>query len=148
MKNPVERIMSVINLGLWCVRMMCQEGSSEFEKVIKTASSLKALRKAIEVTNKDDVKASLSLPINLLTPITKHLELKGKSFSVFESARDNEITAFWEVLNITYIFFSDQKIGTNDHYISFAKNYSTKATEDDCASQAKKKKNKVNYLFA
>ena len=31
-RNPVERIMSVINLGLQCVGMLRKEGSLEFEK--------------------------------------------------------------------------------------------------------------------
>jgi len=144
------------------------------------------------------MKAFLSLTINLLTTITKHLELKGKSFSVFESTRDNEITAFWEVLNITdntltmndtnlllikkeklksfferccevqvlYVVYLSVMCASLYEWIlkclriyifskleqmiiifSFAKIYGTKTT-DDCPSQAKRKKNKVNYLFA
>ena len=92
-KNPVERIMSVINLGLQCIGI-------EFEKAIKNANSLKALRKATEENHRDDVKASLSSPLNLLKTITERLELKEKPFSVFDSATDDQIIAFWEVLNI------------------------------------------------
>jgi len=40
-KNPVEQIMTVINLGLQCVGMMRQEGSSEFEKSLKMQAILK-----------------------------------------------------------------------------------------------------------
>jgi len=47
-RNPVERIMSVINLGLQCIGIMCSEGSVEFEKAIKNANNLKALRRASE----------------------------------------------------------------------------------------------------
>ena len=38
-RNPVERIMSVINLGLQCVGMMRKEGSTDFEKAIKNATT-------------------------------------------------------------------------------------------------------------
>jgi len=43
------------------------------------------LRKATE----DNVKASLASHIDLLKTIKKHLELKGKSFSVFEHRHTN-----------------------------------------------------------
>ena len=92
--------MSVINLGLQCIGMMRTAGSIEFEKAIKNANSLKVLRKATEENHRDDVKASLSSPLNLLKTITERLELKEKPFSVFDSATDDEITAFWEVLNL------------------------------------------------
>ena len=99
-KNPVERIMSVINLGLQCVGMMHTTGSTEFEKAIKNSSSLKALRKATEENHRDDVKSFLNSPLNLLKKITEQLELKEKPFLVFDSATDDEITPFWKVLNL------------------------------------------------
>lgn len=34
-KNPVERIMSILNLSLQCVGIMCNEMSEELEKIMK-----------------------------------------------------------------------------------------------------------------
>ena len=39
-KNPVERIMSIVNLGLQCVGIMRKEGSNDFERSIKHAHNL------------------------------------------------------------------------------------------------------------
>ena len=86
----------MINLGLQCVGMMRTTGSTEFEKAIKNSNS----RKATEENYRDDVKASLNSPLNLSKTITECLELKEKPFSVFDSATDDEITAFWGVLNL------------------------------------------------
>ena len=79
-RNPVERIMSVINLGLQCVGIMRSEGCVEFEKAIKNANNLKALRRASEENYRDDVMASLNPPVLLLQNITERLQLKVKNF--------------------------------------------------------------------
>lgn len=96
-KNPVERIMSIVNLGLQCVGIMRKEGSEKFERAIKYASNLKQLREAT-VQTKEEVKESLSQPVELLKIITERLELKGKPFKVFESATSDEIRDFWEAV--------------------------------------------------
>ena len=80
-RNPVERIMSIVNLGLQCVGMMRTEGSQEFERAIKYAKNLSQLREAAS-NYRSDVKTSIQPPIELLTNITERLELKGKPFHV------------------------------------------------------------------
>ena len=100
-KNPVERVMSIINLDLQCIDMMRKEGSPEFEKAIKNANNLKALQEASKETYQDEVKACLEAPLQLLlADITCRLELKKEPFSIFESASDKEIEAFWEVVHL------------------------------------------------
>ena len=54
-RNPVERIMSVINLGLQCVGMMRKESSSEFEKAIKNANNLSAVLEATKQSYEHEV---------------------------------------------------------------------------------------------
>ena len=98
-RNPVERIMSVLNLGLQCVGMMRKEGSPEFEKAIKNANSINAVREAAKEQFKHEVKASLQPPLKLLGDITSRLELKKEPFSVVESASDDQIEAFWEIIH-------------------------------------------------
>ena len=79
---------------------MRSEGSVEFEKAIKNANNLKALRRASEENYRNDVMTSLNSPVNLLQNITERLQLKGKNFSIFESPTDDQITAFWKVLTL------------------------------------------------
>ena len=45
-KNPVERMMSIVNLGLQCVGMIRREGSDNFERRVKHANNLEEVRKA------------------------------------------------------------------------------------------------------
>ena len=73
---------------------MRKEGSPEFERAIKN------LKQLCETTShlKEDVKQSLYDPIDLLSSVTERLELKGKKFQIFQSADDDEITDFWEIL--------------------------------------------------
>lgn len=73
-------IMSLINLGLQCVGMMWKEGSLEFEKAIKNANSLNAVREAAKERYRDEVKSSLQPPLQLLASITNGLELKRELF--------------------------------------------------------------------
>ena len=42
-RNPVERIMSIVNLGLQCVGIMRKEGTAGFEAAIKSANNLHQL---------------------------------------------------------------------------------------------------------
>lgn len=65
-RNPVEWIMSVINLGLQCVGMMRKEASAAFEKAIKNANNLKAIRSAVNENYTDEVRASVEPVQHLL----------------------------------------------------------------------------------
>lgn len=96
-KNPVERIMSIVNLGLQCVGMMRREGSNNFERSVKNANNLEEVRKATSDC-KEEVKESLKPALQLLRDITSRLKLKGESFIPVESADNQEIEDFWEVL--------------------------------------------------
>ena len=96
-RNPVERVMAVVNLGLQCIGIMRTEGSDAFEQAIKNVSNLQQLRQAA-YNFKDDYNQSIAAPKALLSNITKRLELKGEKLKVFESAKEQEIEAFWEVL--------------------------------------------------
>ena len=96
-RNPVERIMSTINLGCQCVGLMREEGPAQFEAAIKNANNLGQLRKNA-FHFKDEVKTTLNQPIELLSDILQRLMLKNKYFKTFESCDDNDIDAFWEIL--------------------------------------------------
>lgn len=40
----MERVTSIINLGLLCIGMMKKEGTPKYERAIQNANNLKALR--------------------------------------------------------------------------------------------------------
>jgi hypothetical protein len=47
-KNPVERIMSILNLELQCVGLMRQEMDVESEEIMSQCNSMNDIRKAAE----------------------------------------------------------------------------------------------------
>ena len=94
----MERIMSIVNLGLQCVGLMREEGTAGFEEAIKSSNNLHQLRKSA-APYKEEIKHILQPPTDLLSDLMKRLNLNDQSFQVLQSADDNEIEAFWEVLN-------------------------------------------------
>ena len=83
-----------MNLGLLCVGVMRTEGSEEFKRSIKHANNLLQIREAFSNYYKADVKMSVQSPNELLLSITERLELKGKPFSVFDLASEDDIKDF------------------------------------------------------
>ena len=98
-RNPVERIMSVVNLGLQSVGLMRKEMSSNAEKALKNCNSLKQIRSVGEPF-KLEVQESIQQPIDLIADVMSRLELKGKKFVVEQASSENEVEAFWEVLQL------------------------------------------------
>jgi hypothetical protein len=72
-KNPVERIMFILNLGLQCVGLMRQEMTKELEEIMSKCNSMNDIRKAAENTLilKKELKESLNPTIDLLNDIFK-----------------------------------------------------------------------------
>lgn len=95
-RNPVERIMSIINLGLQCVGIMRNKLSDEVED-IKNCNNLRQLRAAL-ASDPSKVDETLAPQIELLNDNMKRLQLKGQPFKVYDAATSSEITAFWEIL--------------------------------------------------
>ena len=63
-RNPVECIISIINLGCQWVGLKREEGPAEFEAAIKNTNNIGQLRKTVKQ------------PIELLSDILQHLTLK------------------------------------------------------------------------
>ena len=72
-KNPVERIMSILNLGLQCVGLMRQEMVGELKEIMSKCNNMNNIRKAAEKTSelKAGLKESLNPTITLLNNIFK-----------------------------------------------------------------------------
>ena len=97
-RNPVERIMSTLNLGLQCVGLMREKGEDEFEKEAAKCNSLSALRDAAkkDPTFQEAAMDSLSHVKSLLVQLLGRLQLKGKTFVPFFPASEADINALWD----------------------------------------------------
>lgn len=99
-RNPAERMMSIVNLGLQCVGMMRGQMSPENEAAIAHCNNMSQIRLAGEKTP-DLIPAILDsvAPVKiLLTDILQRLELHGEKFCVFPSATEQEMKDTWSVL--------------------------------------------------
>ena len=96
-KNPAERIMSILNIGLQYVGVMRKETES-FEESLKHCNNLSAIRSLGEKqpTLADEVRDALEPMKALLQGIFMRLSLKGHSFSTFTAARANDIDDMWK----------------------------------------------------
>ena len=99
-RNPVERIMSILNLGLQAVALAREKMPDEMEATATRCNSLKALRAVAE--QKPDFVGSVVdsiAPVKiLLSDVARRLELKQKKFKVFTAASAGELDAFWTAL--------------------------------------------------
>ena len=96
-RNPAERIMSIINLGLQCVRIMRKEMTPETEASIASCNNMAQLSKVGE--SKPDLVQAVQDSIEpvkiLLTDIMHRFKLKDKPFSVFSAASESNMKELW-----------------------------------------------------
>ena len=95
-KNPVERIMSVLNLGLQSVGLMRTEMNDESEKLMSKCGTMNEIRKVAEEnsTLKGDLVESLQAPIHLVCDVFDRQFLKYDPFKTFNAAMDIEMERF------------------------------------------------------
>ena len=99
-RNPVERMMSILNLGLQAVALAREKMPEEMEAEAARCNSLKTLR-ALAERNGEFRGASMDsiAPVKLLlTDIAQRLELKEKKFIVFTAAPQYELDALWTTI--------------------------------------------------
>jgi len=99
-RNPVERIMSTLNLGLQCVGLMREKMDDTFESEASKCKSLKELREAAKRRSgfREEAIDSVSHVKVLLTQIFECLQLKEKKFTVFNTASLQSIEELWREL--------------------------------------------------
>ena len=99
-RNPAERMMSIVNLGLRCVGMMRGKMADEHEASISHCNNMSQLRQAAE--KKPDVTQAILDSIEpvkiLLADIPERLELHGEKFQVFPAAHGQDLEELWSVL--------------------------------------------------
>ncbi|XP_033096588.1 uncharacterized protein LOC117100862 [Anneissia japonica] len=94
-KNPVERIMSIINLGLQGVGIMRKE--IENENKLTSCGGLKSVREMAEKVPelKDEVLGAVQPSIKLLRNLMERLKLKDLRFKTYDPASDDAIDDMW-----------------------------------------------------
>ena len=96
-RNPVERVMSILNLGLQCVGLARSKMGDEFEKEVAKCSNLSELRQHLEGM-KADVDDSLSPVKILLCTLFCRLKLHDQFIGTFTSASTSELSHFWSAI--------------------------------------------------
>ena len=99
-KNPVERVMSVLNLGLQCVGLARAVLPEELEQEVRKCNTLSELRH-IATTKSSFVTAvqdSLSPVKVLLSRLFSRLCLHDQPIKMFTSATPEDINSFWTTL--------------------------------------------------
>ena len=101
-KNPVERIMSILNLGLQSIGMMRTEMSNDSEGLMSKCGTMNEIRKTAEEnpTLNIDLAASLRAPINLVRSMFDRQFLKDEPFKTFTAASKTEMERFWETIQL------------------------------------------------
>ena len=91
--NPAERIMSILNIGLYGVSLARSTMSAEMEKAISSCSSMSDLRLAASKKEglHDALKASLHEVTDVITNRFKRLKLKAENVQVFPPASQQSI---------------------------------------------------------
>ena len=99
-RNPVERIMAILNLAFQGVGLMRKEMPKEFEAAISSCKSVKDIRTAC--SNHPGLKEAIVMSIEpvkiLLESLFVRLELKEKPFQIFHSSSSSELDEFWDVI--------------------------------------------------
>ena len=99
-KNPVERIMSIVNLGLQSVGLMRQQIDEEFEEIISKCNSMDQLRQAAKRKSELEEKVLDSMePVKImLSDIITRLQWNGIPLEVHNSATKTQIREQWETV--------------------------------------------------
>ena len=115
-KNPVKRIMSILNLELQYVSLMHQKMNWELEEIMSKCNSMNDIRKAAEKTPnlKENLKQSLNPMITLLNDVFKRLKLKDKNFETFEAASELDMNTLWNsILSLDQTLTKEDKSWAN-----------------------------------
>ena len=98
-RNPVERIMSTLNLGLQCIGLMREKMDDDFETEAQKCN-LKDLRAV--ASRKPDFSSTVCDSVShtkvLLTQIIQRLKLKGENFAVSTAASTVMMDEMWSTL--------------------------------------------------
>ena len=99
-RNPAERVMSILNLGLQSVGLARTEMDEVTEAAVHNFNSVAEIRRV--TAEKDDVRIALLdsvAPVKaLLSRITQRLQLKENKFAVGNAAAPTSLSNLWDSL--------------------------------------------------
>ena len=103
-KNPVKRIMSILNLGLQGVTIVCENMSDEMEDLFNKYNKLEKIRQAAKSNAllETELKNSIKTIQDLLNNRTKRLVLNENNFVCKTPATNEDIENFFEVFTFLY----------------------------------------------
>ena len=102
-KDPAERIMSLLNIGLQSVGLVRNAlEDQDLEKKLAMCSNMSEIRHLAEKepSIKDALKKSLQPVKDLIEGVFSRLSLKDEPFQIFQAASDEEIDSIWEELRV------------------------------------------------
>ena len=99
-RNPVERVMSTLNLGLQCVGLARHPGNERFESEVKDCNNMNQLRMKAQKhsTFREEALDSVAPVKAVLTEVLERLKLKEKNIHVSSAASEGELMAVWKSL--------------------------------------------------
>ena len=97
-RNPAERVMSVINLGLQSIGLSRRQLEDQAEEQeVRRCGSVSEVREL--ASKKPGLKVDSMSPVKIsLTNITNRLQWKGRNFSVDVAATTESLTELWSML--------------------------------------------------
>ena len=102
-KDPAERIMSLLNIGLQSVGLVRNAiEDQDLERKLTMCSNMSEIRQLAEKepSIKDGLKKSLQPVKDLIEDVFSRLSLKDEPFQIFQAASDEEIDSIWEELRV------------------------------------------------
>ena len=96
-KNPVERVMSIVNIALQAVGLMRCSMTEDLERSISSCQSVKQIREACEAQPllRNALIDAMEPTKLLLESLFVRLKLKEHIFEVFHAASSAELDSFW-----------------------------------------------------
>jgi len=97
--NPAERIMSILNLALQGVALVCKTMSEDMEVLFSKANTLEEIRRAAEKSSQlaGELQSCIVTIQEFLRERTERLVLHNESFSCYDPADDSGISLFFQV---------------------------------------------------
>ncbi|KAI8516352.1 hypothetical protein Bbelb_049330 [Branchiostoma belcheri] len=99
-RNPVERVMSIINLSLQAIGVMREKMPPAVEKLFAGLGTMKDVRAMADKHPelKQALVASTEKTRAMMNELFQRLSLKGEAVSTIEPATDQEVEEMWELI--------------------------------------------------
>ena len=110
-RNPIERCMSLLNIGLQSVGLMRSSMTADLEKLLSSNNNMSDIGETARRTLalKEGLLQSLEEPIGLLQDVLSRLSLHDEPIGLSTPASDDEVNELWECMSSV-----DASLGCDD----------------------------------